>query len=245
MLTDFHDTIPNLPVEAYRLNRLAQRQWPLAVMGICIVFVTGFAKPLDEREGLWKQPVAEVQMAPSLMALNAPVSGWQAFQTWQGVLLEDAPPPLDPSILIPQAEVAVAPIIRPISNSTNPAPLRGETSMPEVSKSSSVAVAPKAQTPTPTDTTVSSANTGQTTSATSATNVLAAFFSGFSNAKLSTTPVSSGFAATLSSSSSAGKSLSNLGANVGSKANSNSSSSAGSKGNSNGGGSGFGGSRRG
>lgn len=241
MLTDFKESSPLLPTKAFGLKRIAECRWPFAVLGLALVFVSIFSKPLDEREGLWKQPVTEVQTAPPMMSANASVSGWQAFQTWQGVLLDNPTPPLDPSILLPQPIPAVAQLNQPISNPTNATPLRGETSMPELSKSSSATVAIQSPAPTPT----SSGSKGQTIPASGSTNILATILSGLSNGNVTTSPVSNRLAAKLSSSSSVAKSLSNLGTAMGSRANASSSSNAGTRENSNGGGFGFGGSRRG
>jgi len=245
MLTDFHETTAPLPVETSSLKRHASRQLPFAVAGLCLVFVSVFSKPLDEREGLWKQPVADIQTAPSAIAANTTVSGWQAFQTWQGILLEDPTPPLDPSILLPQPALAVAQVTPPMSSPISPPPLRGETSMPEITSSRTVTVAAKSPAPAPTTVTASESK-AQTTSSVGSTSILAAIFNSIGNAKLATMPVSNGLAASLASASSVAKSLSNLGANIGSRGNTSAASNAGSRGNSGGGGGfGFGGNRRG
>ena len=243
MLTDFHDVSLVLPAKISSSKNFAQRQLAFPLAGLCILFVSVLTKPLNEREGLWKPPAIETQAAPKALAATTNISGWQAFQNWQGIVLEDDEPPLDPSILLPPAAPILAKINLPVSNPSGSAPIRGETSMPEVQRVNPVTVSNKTPTQSPT---TSSGSKTPTPSNSGSPNLLTAIFNSLSNTKQSATPTSSGLAATLSASSGVARSLSNLGGNQASQSHSSSTSNAVSRGNSSGGGGfGFGGNRRG
>ena len=241
MLTDFRDVSLALPAKIPSFKPIVQRQLSFPLVGLCIVFVSVLTKPLNEREGLWKQPAIETQSIPPAMSATTNISGWQAFQNWQGIILEDDEPPLDPSILLPPAAPILAKINPPVSNPAGNAPIRGETSMPEIQKANPVIVVAKSPTQS---TTSPSGSKGPTPSNSSSPNLLTAIFNSLSNTKLSAPPTSSGLAAALSASSGVARSLSNLGGNQVSQSHSSSTSNAGSRGNSSGGG-GFSGNRRG
>ena len=148
-----------------------------------------------------------------------------------------------PAFCSPPAAPILAKINLPVSNPSGSAPIRGETSMPEVQRVNPVTVSNKTPTQSPT---TSSGSKTPTPSNSGSPNLLTAIFNSLSNTKQSATPTSSGLAATLSASSGVARSLSNLGGNQASQSHSSSTSNAGSRGNSSGGGGfGFGGNRRG
>ncbi len=122
MLTDFREAPSPLHGVAPALRHLKFRPKPFVLAGLFFVGIMAMSKPLDEREGLWSQPVKVASAASSASP------AWQAFQQWPAMVLEAPLPVPEEALLTSLAPAPVAPIVP----APNPSPvIRVETSMPE------------------------------------------------------------------------------------------------------------------